>query len=326
MARRRHRRPHRARNRAAGVLALVTALFAAAGGVETAHAAIAPATPFGGFPATGVVPLVSGHSHNDYRQRHPLADALSRGYTSIEADVVLVGGQLLVGHDLLQALARGATLRALYLDPLADWVARNGGAAFAPGGPGLTLLIDVKSEPRSSWRALENVLSGYADMLTRFTPEGVAPGAVTVVVSGNRARDLVAADANRFTALDGRVADLEAAHPLSLTRMPMISERWPEIFPWPATQHIADAGLARMRRVVAEAHAQGRRIRFYDTPDGTAAIRENVWRTELAAGVDLLNIDDLAEGQAFLLAHRSDQVQARPSTAPDVRARAPRRH
>jgi glycerophosphoryl diester phosphodiesterase len=319
MAGGRHRRPHRARNRAVGVLTMAVALFAASGCVETAHAAIAPTRPFAGFSAGGVTPLIHGHSHNDYQQRHPLSEALTRGYTSIEADVVLVRGQLLVGHTQLQAVAKGTTLRALYLDPLADWVQRNGGSVFGPGQPGLTLLIDVKSEAASTWKALESLLSGYHDMLTRYTADGVEPGAVTVVVSGNRAPGLMAADDDRLTALDGRVQDLDGAASAEL--IPLISERWADVFRWSGRGTISATDAARMHAIVAAAHAQGRRVRFYDTPAATATIRENVWRTELAEGVDLLNVDDLAAGQRFLLA------QPRPAaTSPELRGRAPQGH
>jgi glycerophosphoryl diester phosphodiesterase len=304
-----YRAPHRTRNRVVGVLTMAVALFAASGCVQSAHAAIAPSRPFAGFGDGGVYPLVHGHSHNDYQQRHPLADALTRGYTSVEADVVLVRGQLLVGHDLLQAISHGETLRALYLDPLADWVAHDGGSVFGPGQPGLTLLIDVKSEAKSTWRALESLLSTYRDMLTRFTPEGVEPGAVTVVVSGHRAAAEMAADDDRLTALDGRVSDLDDAASADL--MPMISERWGDVFRWSGRGTIPDADLARMRAIVAAAHEQGRRVRFYDTPASTRAVRENVWRTELAEDVDLVNVDDLAAGQAFLLAHHDGE----PATA-----------
>ncbi len=302
MAGGRHRRPHHGRNRAVGVLTMAVALFAAAGAVETAQAATAPVRPFGGFAAAGVVPLTHGHSHNDYERRLPLSDALSRGFTSVEVDVLLLGGQLRVGHDWVQALAGGHTLRSLYLDPLADWVERNGGTVFGPGGPALTLLVDVKSEARSTWRALEGVLAGYADMLTRFTPDGVEPGAVTVIVSGNRAPDLLAAESERLTALDGRMVDLAGADPAPVDLVPMISERWGALFRWNGTGRMPPAELDRLRALVEAAHAQGRSIRFYDTPAATAAARENVWRAELAAGVDLLNIDDLTAGQAFLLA------------------------
>lgn len=311
MARGRSRKPRPTRNRVVGVLAMAVVLFAAGGTVETAHAGTPPVRPFGGFPAEGVVPLAHGHSHNDYERRVPLSDALARGYTSIEVDVVLLGGQLLVGHDWVQALAGGRTLRSLYLDPLADWVERNSGAVFSVGGPPLTLLIDVKSEARRTWRALEAVLANYEDMLTRYTAEGTEPGAVSVVVSGNRAPDLLAADDDRFTALDGRVEDLAGPNPPDPTLMPMISERWGALFRWNGAGAMPPAELDRLRAVVAAAHDQGRRVRFYATPDRNATVRENVWRMELVAGVDLLNIDDLAAGQRFLLAEdRAERAAA----------------
>jgi len=62
-------------------------------------------------------PLVNAHAHNDYEHARPLLDALDRGFCSVEADVWLVDGQLLVAHDRGKAKP-GRTLQALYLDPL----------------------------------------------------------------------------------------------------------------------------------------------------------------------------------------------------------------
>src|ERR1043166_3466380 len=44
-------------------------------------------------------PLVRAHAHNDYEHGRPLLDALDQGFCSIEADVWLVDGKLLVAHD-----------------------------------------------------------------------------------------------------------------------------------------------------------------------------------------------------------------------------------
>ena len=57
------------------------------------------------------------HSHNDYEQAIPFNHAFDKGFHSIEADVWLVDGQLLVGHDR-QALRPDRTLESLYLAPL----------------------------------------------------------------------------------------------------------------------------------------------------------------------------------------------------------------
>ena len=44
-------------------------------------------------------PHPTAHSHNDYFRAHPVADALDNGFGSIEADIHLVDGRLLVAHD-----------------------------------------------------------------------------------------------------------------------------------------------------------------------------------------------------------------------------------
>ena len=45
----------------------------------------------------GNIPILC-HSHNDYERKVPLYNTLQAGYTSVEADVWLHDGDLLVGH------------------------------------------------------------------------------------------------------------------------------------------------------------------------------------------------------------------------------------
>src|SRR5215475_1398103 len=73
--------------------------------------------------ATAVVPLRHAHAHNDYEHKRPLLDALDHGFCSIEADIYLVDGQLLVAHDRRDVRPE-RTLQALYLDPLRERVKR----------------------------------------------------------------------------------------------------------------------------------------------------------------------------------------------------------
>src|SRR2546421_12875443 len=92
-------------------------------------ASAAPATPR---------PLVHAHAHNDYEHARPLLDALDHGFCSIEADVWLVDGNLLVAHDR-DKVKPDRTLRALYLDPLRERVRRNGGGRYPAGPPAILL-------------------------------------------------------------------------------------------------------------------------------------------------------------------------------------------
>ena len=55
-------------------------------------------------------------------------DALDRGFSSVEADVWLVDGELRVAHDLEDTRA-GVTLESLYLDPLDELVRQKGEGA-----------------------------------------------------------------------------------------------------------------------------------------------------------------------------------------------------
>src|SRR2546423_1328713 len=79
-----------------------------------------------------VQPLAQAHAQNDYLPARPLLDALDHGFASVEADIFLVGGKLLIGHTK-DELKPERTLASLYLDPLRARVRANGGSVF-PGG------------------------------------------------------------------------------------------------------------------------------------------------------------------------------------------------
>src|SRR6185503_14666840 len=114
----------------------------------------------------GPAPLLHAHAHNDYEHSRPLLDALERGFCSVEADIYLVEGQLLVAHDRGK-VSPTRTLQALYLDPLRERVNSNGSRVF-PGGPDVTLLIDIKSDAEETYLVLRKVLDSYTGMLTTF--------------------------------------------------------------------------------------------------------------------------------------------------------------
>jgi glycerophosphoryl diester phosphodiesterase len=58
-----------------------------------------------------------------------------------------------------------------------------------------------------------------------------------------------------------------------------------------------EAERSRLTRIVAKAHAKGRRVRFWGAPD-----RPAFWGALLDNGEDLINTDDLDGAQKILLA------------------------
>jgi len=237
-------------------------------------------------------PLTRAHAHNDYVHTRPLFDALEHGFCSIEPDIWLVDGKLLVAHDRDKARPE-RTLQTLYLDPLRERVHRNDGRLY-PAGPPAMLLIDVKSDAEKTYTALREVLKEYSDMLTVFREGSVQTNAITVIISGNRAEKTMAAETIRFAAVDGRLEDLDSNAPSSL--IPLVSDNWSKVFKWHWNGAIPDDVRQTLQQTVAKAHAQGRRLRFWNTPD-----KPEVWKVLFDAGVDLINTDDLAGLQEFLL-------------------------
>ena len=106
------------------------------------------------------------HSHNDYCRRAPFWQAYAQQVYSIEADVFLHGGKLLVGHEV-EDLSPGMTFEALYVEPLVTLFGRNGGRAWKDSGEHLQLMVELKS-------ATEPTLQAVAALLGRYPEDGLA--------------------------------------------------------------------------------------------------------------------------------------------------------
>lgn len=236
---------------------------------------------FGAEPA----PLRQAHAHNDYAHDRPLLDALDQGFCSVEADIHLVDGSLLVAHDAEHVKA-GRTLEKLYLEPLRERVRKNDGRVYR-GGPSVLLLIDLKTEAASTYAELRKVLARYESILTRFDNGKIHTNAVTVVLSGNRPRALLESETKRFAAYDGRLADLGQNLPVSF--MPLVSDNFKSHFTWNGEGEMSEPELKKFTATVEKAHQEGRIIRFWATPDTI-----NAWHLLHASKVDLINTDDLA--------------------------------
>jgi hypothetical protein len=213
-----------------------------------------------------------------------LFDALDRGFCSVEADIHLDNGQLLVEHDRSQVRPE-RTLEALFLEPLRERVEANGGRVY-PAGPTFTLLIDIKSNAEQTYPVLRDLLRRYDRILTRFYRDRTETNAVTVIVSGNRPRAMMLAESVRYIGYDGRLEDSDAS--MSRHFMPLISDNWPRHFKWKGIGPLPEVEREKLRALARRAHEQGKRLRFWGAPD-----KPSMWAELEAAGVDLINTDDL---------------------------------
>ncbi len=201
-----------------------------------------------------------GFAHNDYVHPRPLLEAWENGFQYVEADIFLVGGELLVAHDRKDVKPE-RTLAKLYLEPLAKLDPKDR----------FWLMVDIKADGTAVYAALEKELAKYRSILVKWTNAGPDSGKVAVVLSGDRPMAQVAAQKERWVAIDGRPEDLEKNPPVGLV-------------PWISASYL---GFKQpLDDYVKKAHGQGRKVRFWAIPDTPA-----FWKMQLEAGVDLINTD-----------------------------------
>ncbi|BGP07355.1 Altered inheritance of mitochondria protein 6 [Rhodotorula toruloides] len=258
----------------------------------------------------GIVPK-NIHSHNDYWRQVPLLDALSFGCKSVEADLHLVNGEILVGHKSV-SLSSPRTLNSLYLDPLYEiFQMQNPSSDFATNSTAasvngvfdydpeqsLQLLLDYKTDGPTLHPAVISALDRFRslDLLTTWNSatSSLSTRPLTVVCTGNCPLSLVNAQQPlRDIFFDAPLHDISNSSYTYANSM-MASTSLKRFTSWMNMLDIDDALFAKIQGMVQAAHAKGIRTRFWETPNWPTFVRDNTWRTLLRAGVDWLNADDL---------------------------------
>lgn len=246
--------------------------------------------------AAAPVPLIHAHAHNDYEHQSPLFDALDHGFCSVEADIYLVEGKLLVAHNRADVKPE-RTLQALYLDPLRGRVKQNGGRVFK-NGPEFTLLIDMKSDWHTMYPVLCAMLTNYDGIFSTFRDDKKQTNAITVIISGNRSHEMFAGEITRRAAFDGGLTDLDSA--ASPNFIPWISSNWSSTFKWRGDGAMPADEKQKLQDIVTKAHARGRKVRFWGAPDSST-----FWKFLLANEVDVINTDDLDGLQKIFREHEA---------------------
>lgn len=227
------------------------------------------------------------HSHNDYAQRVPFYQAYAQQVSSIEADVFLHDGQLLVGHDV-EDLRADMTFEALYVEPIVTLFARNGGRAFRDSDQTLQLMVELKSETDPTLRAVAALLGRWPEV---FDPE-VNPAAVRVAVTGRVPAPETFDRYPRFLGFDG-AWDADYT-PEQLERIALISTNFRDFSQWNGKGTIIPAEKERLEQVIDRAHEQGKPVRFWNAPEGTT-----VYYTFYDMGIDYINTDNPEVCAAF---------------------------
>lgn len=244
-----------------------------------------------------------GHSHNDYHQHIPLLTAYYAGMGSIEADVFLKNGELFVAHDTAE-IREEATLKKLYLEPLAKLYAKNGNRPYRDSTLSLQLVIDIKQDYRDVLVQLIKELSVYPHV---FNPENHRK-AIRIVLSGNMPAPAEFKKYPEYISFDGRPNMLYTDE--QLKRIAMISDNLKSYTQWNGKGLPVKTDEARLRAVIEKAHQKHKPFRFWASQDSP-----NTWIVLEKLGADWINTDQPEKLHQFYL-HKDKLNYSNPVAYP----------
>lgn len=245
------------------------------------------------FLCAQITPLLRAHSHNDYKQSHPLSDALNNGFTSIEADIFLIKGSLIVSH-IHPLIRKNRSLEMMYLKPLQDSINNHKGCVYEHFSQPVILLVDIKTDASKTYSALKPLLEKYKSMLTSYSNGKVTNRSVTIILSGNKPYNELQNENNRLAFIDENLLNLIKNKPAELC--PLASTKYSNILKWKGKGTIPVDEKQKLITFVTQAHQQNKIVRLWASPENKV-----VWNELLSCGVDLINTDKLKELKQFLL-------------------------
>jgi alkaline phosphatase len=224
------------------------------------------------------------HAHNDYDKPEPFRNAYGQRAGSIEADIFLVNGDLLLAHTLKE-VKKDKSLEAIYLRPLDSLIKRFHGQLTEDSAYHLQLLIDLKSEALTTLPALIALLQKY--------PGLTGCKRLSFVVSGNRPPVASFQDYPTFIQFDGLPDTVYT--PGALARVPMISDNFKTYSTWSGKGPIPVNDLRKIQAVIEHCRKLGKPIRFWNAPDQPEA-----WRLLTDLKADWINTDQVSKLSAYL--------------------------
>jgi len=228
--------------------------------------------------------VANTHSHNDYEQSIPFWMAWQEKFGSIEADIWLQDGRLLVGHNR-EEIKAGRTLEEYYVRPLLSCVEKNNGHPYADTTRCLQILIDVKADSVAALNALVSLLNKYPALAQCVF--------IKWVISGNRPSPDLYTSYPSFIAFDGILG--HSYTPEALSRIVMMSDDLRSFTRWNGRTELPEADKKSIEAAVTHAHEQHLPVRFWDAPDTPAA-----WDQLIRLHADYINTDHIRELADYL--------------------------
>ena len=226
----------------------------------------------------------NAHSHNDYQQTMPFNRAYQEGFGSMEADVYLVNGNLLIAHSPAELDAQ-KSFESLYLLPIRQSIRENKGTIFSDKSKSLQLLIDIKSNAIATLDALVLILKKY--------PEIIHNKKIRIVISGNRPEETKYTTYPSFIYFDGRLNKIYDKE--TLRKVALLSDDFTRHSKWKGSGPLPEEDKKILSKLISQAHQLKKPIRFWASPDNPES-----WQEQISLGIDFINTDRITDLSLFL--------------------------
>lgn len=240
-----------------------------------------------------VMPLTNAHAHNDYWHFKPLQQALNNDFMSVEADVHLLKGDLLVAHERMFTKKKKSVWNK-YLEPLYERAKENNFESVYPNGPKeFILYIDIKEGCPDLLDTLISQLKEVEKMLTIWESGVKRTGAVSVIVGACGMRDKWVNAPVRYFYFDSGLDGIGSKYRPEV--IPRVSTSLKSVISWRGRREISKEEYKKLKDLIDKAHADGREIRFW-----AGTNKKRVWSVLIDAGADWINVDRLKRFRKFM--------------------------
>lgn len=214
------------------------------------------------------------HAHNDYKSHVPFWEAYASQCASIEIDILLRKGELLVAHES-ETSHPARTLKSMYIDAIIS----AGNLNLAPP-LNFQLLIDLKTDAYKTLEVLVRQLEAHKTYwYSRENPEGIK-----IVISGNQPH---VKDYNKYPDyifFDYQDRSLSADLPWD--KIALCSFDFKDFSVWNGKGRMTEAQKKKVQTMIDKVHQHHKPIRFWGSPDNKTA-----WKAFYDMEVDYINTD-----------------------------------
>nr|HPR33141.1 hypothetical protein [Prolixibacteraceae bacterium] len=211
-----------------------------------------------------------------------------------EAQIMYIYGEVYVTSNMPDSANHNLpTLRNSYLLPIYSQYKKNQGKVHEQYDDEMYLFLNIKFDPKKTYKKIWEQLSPYHEILTYRTGPEWHDGKLKIVFVGNAPMRTFQQERVCFATAQGTVADLEKKYDNRV--MPLIGIDFEKEISWNGVGKMPFDEFMKLKDIIQKTHEQGKKVRVYNCPD-----EENIWDVMITSGVDLISSTSPERFQQFL--------------------------